>query len=78
MLEQSARRLQSILDGASLDEFEASQVAWKSYRDKQVAFASGFYRGGSIAPLIRNSEAAALTNARAKDIAAVYVEFQSR
>lgn len=78
ILEQSVRRLQSILDGASLKELAASQVAWKGYRDKQVAFASGFYRGGSIAPLIRNSEAAALTYARAKEIAAVYNELQSR
>jgi uncharacterized protein YecT (DUF1311 family) len=78
MLEQAVRRLQSILDGASLEELEASQAAWKGYRDKQVAFAGGFYRGGSIAPLIRNSEAAALTYARANEIAAVYDELQSR
>ena len=77
-MEQALRRLQSILDGASLSELEASQSAWKIYRDKQVAFASGFYRGGSIGPLIRNSEAAALTNARAKDLVAVYDELQSR
>jgi uncharacterized protein YecT (DUF1311 family) len=78
MLEQAVRRLQSILDGASLEELEASQAAWKGYRDKLVAFAGGFFMGGSIAPLIRNSEAAALTYARANEIAAVYDELQSR
>ncbi len=77
-MQQALRRMQAILDSMSLDELEASQSAWSAYRNKQVLFASGFYRGGSIVPLIRNSEAAALTNARAKELAAVYEELHSR
>ena len=77
-MQQALRRLQSILDSESLAELGASQATWKEYRDKQVSFAGGFYRGGSIVPLIRNSEAAALTNARVKDLKAVYEELQSR
>lgn len=78
MLAQAVRKLQLILHDESIGELDAAQAAWKSYRDKQVAFAGGFYRGGSIAPLIRNSEAAALTYARAKELMAVYDELQSR
>jgi len=77
-MQQALRRLQSLLNGELLAELNVSQATWKDYRDKQVSFAGGFYRGGSIAPLIRNSEAAALTNARAKDLRAVYEELQSR
>lgn len=77
-LQQADRRLRSILEGESLAELEGSQAAWREYRDRQVAFAGGFYRGGSIAPFIRASEAAALTNARARDLRALYEELQSR
>lgn len=77
-MQQALRRLQSILNGESLAELDASQATWKDYRDKQVSFAGGFYRGGSIVSLIHNSEAASLTNARAKDLRAVYDELQSK
>ena len=77
-LEQAIRRLKSSLEGESLVELEASQAAWREYRDRQVAFAGGFYRGGSIAPFIRASEATALTNARAHDLKALYEELHAR
>ena len=77
-MQQAFRRLKSFLEGESLKELDASQAAWKEYRDKQVSLAGGFYLGGSIAPLICNTEAAALTNARARDLASLYEELQSR
>jgi uncharacterized protein YecT (DUF1311 family) len=77
-MQQALRRLEPCLDGESLTELKASQSAWKDFRVKQVSFAGGFYRGGSIVPLICNSEAAALTSVRAQELKAIHEELQSR
>lgn len=46
---------------AGSDELTRVQDAWERFRDEQADFAASQYAGGSIAPLIKASEAEALT-----------------
>lgn len=77
-LQQAYRRLRSILDEKDLERLDEAQEAWATFRDKQVVLAGGFYEGGSIRPLIHNVEAQAVTEARVKELHALYDELQSR
>jgi uncharacterized protein YecT (DUF1311 family) len=46
------------------EELRAVQTTWENFRDQQSNFAADQYKGGSIAPLIRASEAEAITQQR--------------
>ena len=46
----------------------SGQKAWLTYRDKQCEFWSGWYEGGSIAPLVVNSCLTDITEVRSKEL----------
>lgn len=48
----------------SEEHLRAVQETWERFRDEQADFAASQYEGGSIAPLIRASEAEAITQQR--------------
>jgi uncharacterized protein YecT (DUF1311 family) len=77
-LRQIYERVSSMLEPDDLKRLEESQKAWRSFRDKQVKLAGGFYEGGSIQPLIHNVEAHAQTEARIKELHGICDELQSR
>ena len=77
-LKQALERLKSVLGPEDMKRLEEAQRAWLGFRKRQVVLAGGFYEGGSIQPLIHNVEAQALTEARAKELRALYEELASR
>ncbi|WP_426051565.1 lysozyme inhibitor LprI family protein [Brevundimonas sp. SL161] len=56
----------------------AAQEAWVAYRDREAHFAAAEYEGGSIQPLIRSSELAALTRERRARVEAMINDRRSR
>jgi uncharacterized protein YecT (DUF1311 family) len=77
-LKQAYDRLKSVLGPEDTKRLEEAQRAWLAFRKKQIVLAGGFYEGGSIQPLIHNVEAQTLTEARAKELRALYEEQVSR
>lgn len=71
-------RLRAMLHTKDLERLEQAQEAWRSFRDRQIKLAGGFYEGGSIQPLIHNMEALSLTEARTKELEALCEELHSR
>lgn len=63
-LNQVYRQLIKQLDKQSQKELVASELAWIKFRDAEVAFNGGLYRGGSIQTTIELSTALKLTKAR--------------
>lgn len=57
-------RLRAMLAPEDVERLDEAQEAWRSFRDKQIRLAGGFYEGGSVEPLVHNMEALALTEAR--------------
>ena len=59
----------STLDEQGKEKLRASERAWLTYRDAQAIYeADSEARGGSMAPLIRNTCSTALTEARIKEL----------
>lgn len=59
-------------------DFQAAHNAWVAYRDREAHFVAAEYEGGSIQPLIRSSELAALTRERRARIEAMIKDRRSR
>lgn len=57
---------------------KSAQQAWISYRDREANFVAAEYEGGSIQPLIRSSELAALTRERRARLEAMIKDRRSR
>ena len=57
-------RLSEHIDPESRDELVEAQVAWEAYRDKESAFAAGWYRGGSAMPMVGALRARRVTEER--------------
>lgn len=67
-LEQALERLRGKTITAILPMIDAVQKAWLEYRRQQVEFVGDQYEGGSIQPLIRNSEYESLTRRRIAEV----------
>jgi uncharacterized protein YecT (DUF1311 family) len=59
-------------------DLQAAQEAWIAYRDREADFAAAEYEGGSIQPLIRGSELAALTRERRARVEAMVTDRRRR
>ena len=59
-------------------DLQAAQEAWIEYRDREAHFVAAEYEGGSIQPLIRSSELAALTRERRARVEAMIKDRRSR
>ncbi len=77
-LRHVVERLQSILHPTDAKSFQEAQLAWLEFRKSQVEFAGELYEGGTIAPLVRNVEAQALTEARVRALRSLYDELKAR
>lgn len=67
-LEQLLERLRGKTITAILPMVDIVQEAWLEYRRQQVEFVGYQYEGGSIQPLIRNSEYESLTRKRIAEV----------
>src|SRR5205823_2099247 len=59
-VEQDRKQLIAKL-GPMTGDLERVETAWEAYRDLAVELEAGYYKGGSIYPMIWSSEAASLT-----------------
>jgi len=57
--------LEGLLDDEEIKSFTKAQRAWRLYSRRQADFSTGMFDGGSMRPLVYNSELRALTIERA-------------
>jgi seryl-tRNA synthetase len=67
-LEFLIEALEGLLDDEEVKRFHKTQRAWRLYSRRQADFSTGMFEGGSMRPLVYNSELRALTIERAAKI----------
>jgi len=67
-LEFLVEALEGVLDDEEAKRFQKAQRAWRLYSRRQADFSTGMFEGGSMRPLVFNSELRALTIERAAKI----------
>jgi uncharacterized protein YecT (DUF1311 family) len=60
--------LEGLLDEEEIKRFQKAQRAWRLYSKRQADFSTGMFEGGTMRPLVYNSELRALTIERAAKI----------
>lgn len=76
LLAQGMAELQGLIGDDP--DLRAAHNAWATYRDREAHFIAAEYEGGSIQPLIRSSELAAITRERRARIEAVIKDRRGR
>jgi uncharacterized protein YecT (DUF1311 family) len=77
-LQRTYGRLYTALGPEDRQRLNETQEAWRSFRDKQIRLAGGFYEGGSIQPLLHNTAALKVTEARCRDLQQLHDEIRLR
>lgn len=76
LLAQAIAELEGLMGNEP--DLQAAQEAWIAYRDREAHLVAAEYAGGSIQPLIRSSELAALTRERRARVEAMIKDHRSR
>lgn len=77
-LEQSMRALQAsgTLDELQIEELAKSQDAWEVFAEAHASFVAGYFRGGSMAPIIFHGEIERLAILRSAQVRSIQDEFR--
>lgn len=67
-------KIERKLDAKERKQFVQSNKRWLSYRAGEVAFRAGFYKGGSIQPLVANTAYSEITEHRVSELESLLSE----
>ena len=72
------KKLMTVLTAKQKKQLKAAQVAWIKFRDAETVMLSGQVEGGSIYPLVFNTNLKEITERRTKELKDAYSVFTDK